>query len=365
MTTSPPDDLEQLLADLTNAYGPTGFEGPVRQVMRRELTPLAADVQTDGLGSLIARIDGAAERPRVMLAGHMDELGLMVRRITDEGYLKFQTLGGWLDQSLINQRWVVLTRGGAVPGVTGIKTVHVMTPEARGKVFKRDDIFIDVGATSREDAEQRLGIRPGDPVAPDSRFTPLAGGERYVAKAWDDRVGLGVMVLAVRRLRELGHPNTVFAVSTVQEEVGLRGAQTAAHRVEPDIGLNIESGVAGDYPGITFDEAQERVGHGPAIFLHDSSMLPNLRLRDFVMAVAEDAGIPLQFDVLSGYGQDGAEVQRSRSGAPSINVAIPTRYLHSHHGVVARDDVLRAAELVAQVVHRLDAARVAELRAFD
>jgi endoglucanase len=364
MTTPP--DLESLLADLSNAYGPTGFEGPVRQVMRRELTPLAADVRTDGLGSLIARFDGTSERPRVMLAGHMDELGLMVRRITDEGYLKFQTLGGWLDQSLINQRWIVLTRHGPVPGITGIKTVHVMTPEARGKVFKREDMFIDVGASSRQDAEERLGVRPGDPVAPDSRFTPLAGGERYLGKAWDDRVGLAVMVLAVRSLREQGdHPNTVFAVSTVQEEVGLRGAGTSAHAVEPDIGLNIESGVAGDYPGISADEAQERLGEGPAIFLHDSSMLPNLRLRDFVMEVAHDAEIPLQFNVLAGYGQDGAEMQRSRSGAPSINIAIPTRYLHSHNGVVARDDILNAARLVAEVVRRLDADTVARLREFD
>jgi putative aminopeptidase FrvX len=365
MTTT---DFEQLLADLTNAFGPTGFEGPVRQVMRRELAPGATSVESDGLGSLIARFDGAAERPRVMLAAHMDELGLMVRRITDEGYLKFQTLGGWLDQALINQRWVVQTRNGPLAGITGIKTVHVMTPEARNHVFKREEMFIDVGATSRQDAEERLGVRPGDPIAPDSQFTSLAGGERYLAKAWDDRVGLAVMVLAVRQLREAAaapHPNTVFAVSTVQEEVGLRGAETSAHQVEPDIGINIESGVAGDYPGITADEAQEKVGLGPAVFLHDSSMLPNLRLRDLVIDVARAAGIPLQFNVLTGYGEDGAAMQRARSGAPSINIAIPTRYLHSHNGIVARSDVENAARLVAEVVRRLDAVTVARLREFD
>ncbi|MBM3141275.1 MAG: M42 family metallopeptidase [Candidatus Rokubacteria bacterium] len=365
--TTPTGDLEPLLADLTNAFGPTGFEGPVRAIMRRELTPSAAAVETDGLGSLIARFDGTAGRPRVMLAAHMDELGLMVRRITDEGYLKFQPLGGWLDQSLINQRWVVLTATGPIPGVTGIKTVHVMSTEARGRLFRREDMFIDVGARSRQDAEERLGIRPGDPIAPDSRFTPLAGGERYLAKAWDDRVGLAVMVLAVRELRSAasGHPNTVFAVSTVQEEVGLRGAQTSVHAVEPDIGINLESGVAGDYPGISADEAQEQLGAGPSVFLHDGSMLPNLRLRDFVVDVAREANIAIQFDVLTGYGQDGSVIQRSRAGAPSINIAIPTRYLHSHNGIVARHDVLRTARLVAELVRRLDADTVARIRAFD
>src|SRR5690606_30729696 len=173
-----------LLERLSNAYGPTGFEGPVRAIVREELEPVADSLETDGVGSLIARLDGSAERPRIMFAAHMDELGLLVRRITKEGYLKFQPLGGWLDQSLINQRWVVLIRNGPVPGVTGIKTVHVMTPEDRGKVFKRDDIFIDVGARDREDAEQRLGIRPGDAVAPDSRFEAMAGGDLYLGKAW-------------------------------------------------------------------------------------------------------------------------------------------------------------------------------------
>jgi len=359
------DDVERLLEELTNAPGPTGFEGPVRAIVRRELTPLAATVETDGLGSLIARLDGASERPRVMLAAHMDELGLLVRRVTPEGFLKFQTLGGWLDQALINQRWTVLTSGGAVPGVSGIKTVHVMTPEARGKVFARDDLFIDVGATSAEDAQQRLGIRPGDPIVPDSRFAPLAGGRLYLAKAWDDRVGIGVMLRAARELQANGHPNTVYTVATVQEEVGLRGAETSAHHVAPDVGINLESGVAGDYPGITADEAQEKVGGGPAIFLHDTSMLPNLKLRDLCIEVARDAGVPLQFNVLAGYGQDGAAMQRSGAGAPAINITVPTRYLHSHHGVISREDFDRAVSLVVALVRQLDAETVERIRTFD
>ena len=161
------------------------------------------------------------------------------------------------------------------------------------------------------------------------------------------------------------HPNTVFAVATVQEEVGLRGAQTSSHHVEPDIAINLESGVAGDYPGATVDEAQERLGEGPTIFLHDSSMLPNTKLRDFVLTVAAEIEVPLQFNVLAGYGQDGSAMQRSRAGVPAINIAVPTRYLHSHNGIIARGDVEQAVRLVAELLRRLDSDAVAEIAAFD
>ena len=367
MEASVPRDVEGLLAELSEAPGPSGFEGAIRAVVRRELAPLVDEVETDGLGSLIARRGPADGHPRIMLSAHMDELGLMVRRITSEGYVMFQPLGGWLDQALINQRWRILTSQGAVLGVTGIKTVHVMKPEEREKVFKRDSMFIDVGAHDKADAEQRLGIRPGDPIAPESSFASMGGGELYLGKAWDDRIGLGVIIEVMRALYEqpARKPNAVYAVATVQEEVGLRGAGTSAHHVAPDVGINLESGVAGDYPGISEDEAQERLGGGPAIFLHDSSMLPNLKLRDFVMRVASEAGIELQFNVLAGYGQDGAAMQQAYSGAPVINITVPTRYLHSHNSVISRSDFLAAVRLVTEVVRGLDADTVAELRRFD
>ena len=358
-------DVERLLEELTNTYGPTGFEGPVRAIMERELSPLCDHMETDGIGSLMARMDGGSDAPRIMMAAHMDEVGLMVKYITPEGYIRFQPLGGWLDQALINQRWVILAREGPVHGITGLKTVHVMTPEARNQLLKRDQMFIDVGASSRQDVEERLGIRPGDPIAPDTKFTRLVGGTMYLAKAWDDRVGLAVMVEVLRRLKASRPPNTIYAVSTVQEEVGLRGAQTSSYHIEPDIGINLEVGVAGDYPGITPEEAQERVGEGPTIFLHDGSMLPNLNLRDLFIEVAKDRGISVQFNVLSGYGQDGAEMQRTRGGAPTINIAVPTRYLHTHYGIISRQDFDRAVELVTEVVQRLDAPTVQRLKSFD
>ncbi|PZC51110.1 MAG: endoglucanase [Chloroflexi bacterium] len=310
-------------------------------------------------------MDGESDTPRIMLAGHMDELGLMVKFITPEGFIKFQTIGGWLDQSLINQRWKILTKNGSISGVTGIKTVHVMEPEARQRVFKRQDMFIDVGATDQQDAESRLGIRPGDPIAPDSKFTVLNGEDLYLAKAWDDRIGVALVIEIMRTLKKKSIPNTVYGVATVQEEIGLRGAHTSSYQVAPDIGISLESGVASDYPGITKDEAQEKLGDGPSIFLHDNSMLPNLKLRDLFLNVAAENKIPLQFNVLSGYGEDGAEMQRTRGGAPSINIAVPTRYLHSHNGIINRRDFDYAVDLVSSVILKLDAKTVDYLKAFD
>ena len=359
------DNFESLLEELTNAHGPSGFEGPVRAIMQRELSGLCDGLETDGIGSLIGRLGAESGSPRVMLAAHMDEVGLMVKLITKEGYLMFLPLGGWLDQALINQRWVIMTRNGPILGVTGVKTPHVMTAEARGQLFKREQMFIDVGASSKEDAEERLGIRPGDPIAPDSRFTQLNGGSLYLGKAWDDRVGLGVIVEVLRRFRESPPAGTLFAVATVQEEIGLRGAHTSSYAVEPDLGINLETGVASDYPGINQEEAQEKVGGGPAIFLHDSSMLPNLKLRDLFVDTAGENDIPIQYDVLVGYGEDGAEMQRSRSGAPSINIAVPTRYLHSHNSILSRQDFDRTVDLVEAVIRKLDGDTVRELRSFD
>ena len=360
------DRVAKLLEALSNAYGPTGFEGPVRDIVRHELEPITDGMETDGLGSIIAKLGRKTKTPRVMLAAHMDEVGLLVKHITPEGYLRFQLLGGLLDYAVINQRWVVLTRNGPVPGVTGLKSPHTIPMDKRNTaMFKWQEMFVDVGATSREDAEERLSIRPGDPIAADSKFMPFAGGKHYLGKAWDDRVGVAAMVEVMRNLASKPSPNAVYGVGTVQEEVGLRGAQTASYQVKPDIGINLESGIAADHPGFTPEEAQEALGKGPGIFLHDGSMLPNLKLRDFVVDVANDIGIAVQFEVLSGYGEDGAEMQRSYSGVPTINISVPTRYLHGHNSVISRSDFDQTVTLVTEIVRRLDAETVEKLRNFD
>ena len=227
-----------------------------------------------------------------------------------------------------------------------------------------EDLFIDVGARSREEAEA-MGIRPGDPIAPWSPFTVL-GENRYAAKAWDDRAGLVVMIEALRLIKEedLTIPGDLFFVATVQEEIGLRGGGTSTRRVRPDLGISIEGGVSADYPGARPEQAQERLGMGPGIFLMDSSMIPNQKLRDFFFEVARQEGIPLQPNVLTGYGEDGAEIQRYDSGRPAVNITVPARYLHSHTGIIDRGDLDGAVKLLIAVLERLDRVTVKELSSF-
>ena len=186
-----------------------------------------------------------------------------------------------------------------------------------------------------------------------------------MGKAWDDRTGLAVMIGTLSKLKDITLPCTLYSVSTVQEEVGLRGAHTSSYSVSPDIGINLESGVAGDYPGITQDEAQERLGKGPAIFLHDSSMIPNTKFRDFAVNTAEEIGINLQYNVLSGYGQDGAEMQKTNSGCPVINITVPTRYLHSHNSVIDLNDVVDAIELTTALIKKMDQKTVSSIQTFE
>jgi endoglucanase len=231
-------------------------------------------------------------------------------------------------------------------------------------VTPRDDIFLDVGAGSKEEAEA-LGIRPGDPIAPTSSFAVLAQG-RYAGKALDDHVGCVMLLETLRRLKEQGirTPNTLYFVGTVQEEVGLRGAHTAVEAVKPDLGISLEAGIAADHPGGRPDWAQERLGAGPVVYLADAAMLVNLKLRDFIERVAAENHIPLQTEVTAGGSEDSAEMQRFGAGKPAVNFAVATRYLHSHTSVIDRADLDRAVDLLVKIVPRLDAATVAEISRF-
>jgi putative aminopeptidase FrvX len=358
------DRVARLLEELANAPGPSGFEGAVRAILTREMRAAGLEVSTDGLGSVIGVLRGGADAPRIMLAAHMDEVGAVVRYITPEGMVKFQMLGGWLDQALVDQRWTILTNKGPVTAVSGLRSVHITSTEDRTRVTPRDDIFLDVGARSKQEAEA-LGIGVGDPIVPVSPFTELANG-RYVSKALDDRVGCVMLLEALGRLKEQGQkiPGTIYFVGTVQEEVGLRGARTAVDVAKPHVGISLEAGIAADHPGGKADLAQQRLGAGPTINLADSSMLANLKLRDFFSRVARENNIPLQIEVTSYGGQDAAEMQRYGAGRPSINFSVPTRYLHSHNSVIDRADLDHAVNLLVKILLRLDEKTVTEISRF-
>jgi endoglucanase len=355
------DRTQRLLGELADAPGPPGFEEAVRAVMVRELKPLADKVSYDGVGSVIAQHGSSG--PKVMLDAHMDELGGVVRRVTPTGYLSMQMLGGWLDQALPDQRWIIIGKKGPVHAVTGIRDIHVVPADERSKVYPRDTLFLDVGAKTPAEVAA-LGLSPGDPVVPDSPFTVMGKGDRYLGKAWDDRVGLAVIIEALRRLCSTGHPNQLFVVATVQEEVGLRGARTSADLIKPDVGIAIEGGITGDSPGRNPEETQAMLGGGPGIFLYDSSTLPNRKFVRLVDETAQGARIPLQHDLVQGYGDDSAAIQATNGGVPTVNLVVPARYTHAHNGIIDRADFDRMVDLVVALIGKLDAKTVADLRDF-
>ncbi|MDQ2892452.1 MAG: M42 family metallopeptidase [Pseudomonadota bacterium] len=354
------DRTERLLAELADAPGPPGFEEDVRRIVVREVKPLADSVTYDGLGSVIAKQGSAG--PKIMLDAHMDELGGVVRRVTGAGFLSMQMLGGWLDQALPDQRWIIIGSKGPVRAVTGIRDIHVVPAEERTRVFPRDSLYLDVGAKTAAEVAA-LGIGAGDPVVPDAPFAALANG-RYLGKAWDDRVGVAVVIEALRRLKASGHPNQLYVAATVQEEVGLRGARTAADLIKPDIGIAIEGGITGDSPGRNPEETQAVLGGGPGIFLYDSSAIPNRKMVALVADTARAAGIPLQRDLVQGYGDDSAAIQATAGGVPTVNLVVPARYTHAHNGVIDRGDFDGMVDLVVALIKRMDEKTVAELRDF-
>jgi putative aminopeptidase FrvX len=259
------DRVLLLLEKLSNAAGPPGFEEAVRAIMVSEMKPYAsAPIRYDGLGSVIAQQGNSG--PRIMIDAHMDELGGMVRRVSADGFVSMQMLGGWLDQALINQRWIIIGSKGPVHAVTGIRDIHIVPPDERTKVYARENIFLDVGAKNAQEVAA-MGLSPGDPVVPDSPFMVLNGTQNYLGKGWDDRIGCAVLIEAMRRTHGMAHPNQLFYVATTQEEIGLRGARTAAQTVKPDLGIAIEGGISGDTPGSRPDETQARLGAGPGMFL--------------------------------------------------------------------------------------------------
>ncbi|HEY4357895.1 MAG TPA: M42 family metallopeptidase [Acidobacteriaceae bacterium] len=356
-----PDATLQLLQRLADAPGPPGAEDAVRAIMVERMKPItAAPLRYDGMGSVIAQLGNSG--PRIMVDAHMDELGGMVRRIAPNGQLSMQMLGGWLDQALVDQRWIILGSKGPVRAVTGIRDVHVATPAERSAVIPRDSIFLDIGARNATEAAA-MGIEPGDPVVPDSPFAVMNGSQNYLGKAWDDRIGCGVLLEAMRRLATMQHPNQIFFVATTQEEIGLRGARTAANMVKPELGLALEGGIANDQGGRA-EETQAHLGGGPGIFLYDSSAIPNRKLVAFVRDTARATNIPLQLDLVQGYGDDSAEMQESGTGAPTLNIVTPVRYTHAHNGIVNRGDFDKTVDLMVALLMHLDQRTVDNIRDF-
>jgi len=345
-----------LIKEMMEAFGPSGFEREVNGIAKAYMEPYSDEVLVDKLGTVTFVARGGSERPRVLLAGHTDEVGFIVSTVTKEGYLTFNPLGGWWDQVLLSQRVTIRTNKGLIPGVIAAKPPHILPQDERNKVVTKKQMFIDVGCSSKEEVEE-MGVKMGDPVVPWSPFSIIREGKVAMGKAFDDRIGAFIFMEAIRRIKEgkIDHPNTVYGAATVQEEVGLRGATTISHVVDPDVAIVLEVDIAGDVPGIKPQEAPTKMGEGPSLLTYDRSMIPNQPLKEFVIKVAKEAEIPLQLSQVSGGGTDAGRIHLSRAGCPSVVISVPTRHIHSHVGLLSLEDVDNAILLVIELLKRLDA----------
>jgi endoglucanase len=293
-----------------------------------------------------------------MLMGHLDEVGFMVKSVTREGFVKFLPLGGWWGHVVLAQRLIIKTRRGDVIGVVGSKPPHELREDDRKKVVEIKDMYIDVGATSDFDVKKRLDIRPGDPIVPDSHFTVMANPNLLLAKAWDNRIGCALAAETARRLDGVPHPNTVVAGATVQEEVGLRGAQTSGFKVQPDVAFALDVGIAHDTPGT---EGDEKLGGGPLVVVYDATSIPNRGLLDLVTDTAKRLKLALQFESVERGGTDAGRFHMIGQGVPCISLGVPARYIHSHVSIIDRRDFEQTVKLLVGVIKRLDRKTVASL----
>lgn len=332
------------LQRLVETPSPSGFEERNANHFREYVAPFADSVTTDPMGSVIAAVNPEGSL-RVMLAGHIDEIGFLVHYISDEGCCYFRTIGGHDNAVIVGQRVTIHTSGGPVAGVIGKKPIHLLNAEERGKAVELHDLWIDIGATGGRDEVVAAGVRVGDPVTYADGFARLLG-DRVTARALDNRIGAWVVAEALRRVKEMNPKAAVFAVATVQEEIGLRGAHTSAYGINPQVGIAVDVTFATDFPSMDKRKSSElKLGGGPTVLRGANA---NRKLADRMIALAEEKHIPYQPEATpGGTGTDANAMQISRAGMTTGLVGVPLRYMHTPCEIISLADADNAAELLA------------------
>jgi endoglucanase len=343
------DNLE-LLKNLSESFGLSGFEDDVRKVIRNRVEPLADDVYTDPLGNLIVTVNPGKDFI-LLLDAHMDEIGFMITYIEAQGFLRFSPVGGWDERLLPGLRVVVRTREGKnVIGTIGSTPPHIQDPEESKAPLKRDDLFIDVGAASVENIVQ-MGIRVGNPVVPYAPFVEM-DHERIMGKAFDDRVGCAALIRVLEAFQKNRPDFSLTACFSVCEEVGLRGAKTAAFQVHPTVALAVEGTVAADTPGISRHKNPAILGKGPAITVADRSIIVHPKLARFIEETASDTKIPYQIKTPLFGATDAGAIHITREGVPTGVISVPCRYIHSPNIIMSIEDFENTVQLVIEVSRR-------------
>ena len=341
--------LADTLEKLSNACGVAGREEEVRSLMKNFLKPYVDEVKEDKLGNIIGIKRGKKNAPKVMLAAHMDEIGLLVKIISKKGFIQFAKIGGIDDRILLAQKVIVYTEKGPLHGIIGSKPPHIQKEEERKRVLTCDELFIDIGAENQEQAK-KMGVKIGDPVGFDIKFAKV-GKNIVIGRAFDDRVGCAVMVEAMKRLEKT--ECTVYAVGTVQEEVGLRGATTAAFGIYPDVGIALDVTIAGDVPGVREVEAPIKLGKGPSIEIADMGLIAHPKVVRLLVDAAEENKIPYQLETGLPGSTDAARISLTREGVPSGVISIPTRYIHSPSSLLSLEDAEKAVKLTVAAIQKI------------
>jgi putative aminopeptidase FrvX len=351
-----------LLQELTEAHSVSGHEDEVRAIFVDELEG-CGELSSDRNGSVFCETGTAG--PRVLVAGHMDEVGFMVQNITPDGFLQFVAIGGWWEHNLLSQRVEILTRGGnKILGVVASCPPHFLPEAQRRQVMTIEQMFIDIGAASARDVMENFGVALGDPIAPVAAFTPLAREDWFMAKAFDNRLGMAATIQTGQLLARAPHPNRLILCGTVQEEVGLRGARSAAAVARPDVAIILEGPPADDTPGGPRSECQGRLGGGAQIRLFDPTAIANPRLARLAIDLARAGGIAHQITVRRSGGTDAGAFHLANAGIPCVVLGAPARYIHSHNAIINLQDYLHLVSLTIALVRALDEATVAELTAY-
>ncbi|MDA3129759.1 M42 family metallopeptidase [Aliibacillus thermotolerans] len=352
------EETMNMFRTLTELRGAPGHEHEVREYVKKELERYSDEIIQDKLGSVFGKKVGKENGPRVMVAGHMDEVGFLVKSITEEGLIRFETLGGWWSQVLLAQRVQIITEDKTVIGVIGSTPPHLLDENTRKKPMPLSKMYIDIGADDKEDAEN-IGIRPGQPIVPICPFTPLANKKKIMAKAWDNRYGVGLAIELLKELETKPHPNIVYSGATVQEEVGLRGAATAAHMIQPDIFYALDASPANDTSGEK--DAFGQLGQGALLRIMDRTMITHRGMRDFILDIAETHDIPYQYFVSKG-GTDAGRVHIANEGVPSAVIGVCSRYIHTSASILHVDDYAAAKALLMKLIENTDQQMVEEIR---
>jgi endoglucanase len=339
-------DSIRLIESLSNAFSPSGNEDEVRTILRKELEKYADETRVDKLGNIFFHHHGKDSSPKVMLAAHMDEVGFIVTFMDNNGFLRFHTLGGITSNVMPGQ--TILLRGtkGDIKGLVGTKPPHLTKEEERNRAVMMDELFIDIGAASLEEAEQK-GIEIGTNGVFDIKFTELGGG--YLkGKALDDRAGCTVLAEVFKALKD--SPYNLVAVGTVQEEMGMRGARTAAYQVDPDYALALEGTFAADVPGSSPEKVSSKLKDGPVVTILDQTVMAHPTVLKTLIKVGKEKSIPFQFKKVPMGGTDSGAIHLTKAGIPSGTVAVPCRYIHGPASVTHVDDVKNTVSLVSEFV---------------